>query len=42
MSEGFQHAIAGGQGNLVATQPPVPQLHPTPLSGWEVLKSGYA
>jgi hypothetical protein len=42
MSEGFQHAIAGGQGNLVISQLQSPNFKLSPLTGWAVLKNGAA
>lgn len=38
---GFQHAIAGGQGNLVATQLQSPNFMPG-IQGWQVTKAGDA
>jgi len=42
MTEGFQHAIAGGQGNLVISQLQSPNFKLSPLTGWAVLKNGAA
>jgi hypothetical protein len=42
MSEGFQHAIAGGQGKLVIDQLQSPNFQLSPLTGWAVLKNGEA
>jgi hypothetical protein len=42
MSEGFQHAIAGGQGKLVIAQLQSPNFKLSPLTGWAVLKNGEA
>lgn len=39
---GFQHAIAGGQGNLVATQLQSPNFDLATQQGWAVLKNGTA
>jgi hypothetical protein len=42
MSEGFQHAIAGGQGKLIVSQLQSPNFQLSPLTGWAVLKNGEA
>ena len=42
MTEGFQHAIAGGQGKLVISQLQSPNFKLVPLTGWAVLKNGAA
>jgi hypothetical protein len=42
MSEGFQHAIAGGQGKLIISQLQSPNFELSPLTGWAVLKNGQA
>jgi hypothetical protein len=42
MSEGFQHAIAGGQGKLIISQLQSPNFQLSPLTGWAILKDGQA
>jgi hypothetical protein len=42
MSEGFQHAIAGGQGKLIVTQLQSPNFQLSPLTGWAIDKDGNA
>jgi hypothetical protein len=42
MTEGFQHAIAGGQGKLVIAQLQSPNFQLSPLTGWAILKNGQA
>jgi hypothetical protein len=39
---GFQHAVAGGNGQLVVTQLQSPNFNPEAQTGWAVLKNGAA
>jgi hypothetical protein len=42
MTEGFQHAIAGGQGKLIVAQLQSPNFELVPFTGWAILKTGAA
>lgn len=42
MSEGFQHAIAGGQGKLVVTQLQSPDFSLAAQTGWAIYRNGDA
>jgi hypothetical protein len=42
MTGGFQHAIAGGQGNLVIPQLQSPNFDLATQTGWAILKNGDA
>jgi len=42
VTEGFQHAIAGGQGKLIVSQLQSPNFDLGTLTGWAILKNGNA